>query len=275
LEGAIQGENREKRDENLRLLYVACTRAMELLVIPDFSCNDASWAKQLDFRLANISELDVTKFRRVVVVSPKSSENRQSAEVFTEELSRIERNFPKVIWTKPSESDPEMLPMRPPNSEEQAALDPPVTIEGSRMRGVILHKLMEELSSGELAANAEEARRRALLLCQQLSTSATRGGGPDPAELADTALQTVSLPELQPFRHRLVSEVPLYGTASAEAGELVAGRADAVARADNGELLVFDWKSDVAPNERDRSAYREQLGQYLRVVGAQRGGSCI
>src|SRR5256885_1166376 len=35
LQGAMQGENGEKRDENLRLLYVACTRAMELLVIPD------------------------------------------------------------------------------------------------------------------------------------------------------------------------------------------------------------------------------------------------
>ena len=38
LEWALQGENREERDENLRLLYVACTRAMELLVIPDPQC---------------------------------------------------------------------------------------------------------------------------------------------------------------------------------------------------------------------------------------------
>ena len=64
--------------------------------------------------------------------------------------------------------------------------------------------------------------------------------------------------------------MPLYGM-TVNSGELVAGRADAVARADNGELIVFDWKSDVAPNVRDRAAYREQLGQYLRVLGAQRG----
>jgi CRISPR-associated exonuclease Cas4 len=269
---ALQGENREKRDENLRLLYVACTRAMELLVIPDFSwCDETSWVKQLDFRLADIPELDVRKLRRAVVPPPKSSGNRQSAEVFAEEQSRIERDFPPIKWTKPSESDPDILPTQPLNSAEDAALDTPVSIEGSRVRGVILHKLMEELATGELAANAGEARERAHLLCQQLATDTTRGGKPDPAELADTALRTFALLELQPFRDRLVSEVPLYGAACAGASELIAGRADAVARADNGDLVVFDWKSDVAPSESSRLTYREQLGQYLRVLGAQRG----
>ena len=44
LESALQGEKEEKRNENLRLLYVACTRAMELLIIPDFTwSNEASW----------------------------------------------------------------------------------------------------------------------------------------------------------------------------------------------------------------------------------------
>ena len=64
LESALQGENQEKRDENLRLLYVACTRAMELLVIPNFSwCDEKSWAKQLDFGLGDIPELDVSKLQ--------------------------------------------------------------------------------------------------------------------------------------------------------------------------------------------------------------------
>jgi len=272
LEGALRGENRERRDENLRLLYVACTRAMELLVIPDFSwCDETSWAKQLDLRLDDIPELNVSKLRRDVVAPPKSSENGQAAEVFAEEQSRTERDFPPIVWTKPSESDPDVLMTQTPNSAEDAALDTPGAIEGSRMRGVILHKLMEELATGELAANAGEARERAHLLCQQLATATTTGSKPDSAEMADTALRTFALPELQPFRQRLVSEVPLYGAASAGADQLVAGRADAVARADNGDLVVFDWKSDVAPSERDRSAYRKQLGQYLSVLRAQRG----
>ncbi|UQR63093.1 PD-(D/E)XK nuclease family protein [Bradyrhizobium sp. C-145] len=130
---------------------------------------------------------------------------------------------------------------------------------------------MEELATSELATNGGEARERAHLLCQQLATDTTTGGKPDPAEMAETALGTFALPELQPFIHRFASEVALYCASTAGAGELISGRADAIARADNGDLVVFDWKSDVAPSERNRSAYREQLRQYLRVLGAQRG----
>jgi CRISPR-associated exonuclease Cas4 len=129
---------------------------------------------------------------------------------------------------------------------------------------------MEELANGELAANAGEARERAHLLFQ-LATDTTTAGKPDSHEMADAALRTFALPELQPFIHRFVSELPLYGAASAGVSELISGRADAVARADEGDLVVFDWKSDVAPSERSRLAYRQQLRQYLRVLGAKRG----
>jgi CRISPR-associated exonuclease Cas4 len=130
---------------------------------------------------------------------------------------------------------------------------------------------MEELLTGELAADTDEAKEKGHRLCQRLVTDAARSSTPDPVQLANTALRTFSLADLQPFRHRLVPEVPLYGAASSRAGGLIAGRADAVARADNGDLVVFDWKSDVAPSEPSRLAYREQLGQYLHVLGAQRG----
>lgn len=271
LQGAMQGENGEKRDENLRLLYVACTRAMELLVIPDFSwCDETSWAKQLDFKLDAIPKLDVSKLGRAAVTPPKASTNLQSAEIFAEEQSRIERDFPPIVWTKPSESDPDLLPAPSPQSAEEAVIETAATIGGGRLRGVVLHKLMEELATGELAANAGETEERADLLCRQLAAETTTSGRPDPAEMANTALRTFAHPELAPFRDRLASEVPLYG-AAARPGELIAGRADAVARANDGALVAFDWKSDVAPSERDRSAYRAQLAQYMRALGAQRG----
>jgi CRISPR-associated exonuclease Cas4 len=272
LEGALQGENQEKRDENLRLLYVACTRAMELLIVPDFSwCEETSWAKQLDLRMDDIPRLDLSKVRRVVAAPSQLSKNQQSAEIFVEEQSRIEREFPPIVWAKPSESDPDILAARLPNLAEDAALETPAALEGSRMRGIILHKLMEELATGELAADAGEARQRAHFLCQQLATAATTGGKPDTAEMADTALRIYASPELRPFHRRLIPEMQLYGVASANANELVAGRADAVARTDNGDLVVFDWKSDVAPSEASREAYRMQLENYLRLLSAKRG----
>lgn len=83
---ALRAEEEEKRDENARLLYVACTRAMELLVIPDFTwSNDASWAKLLDFKLDAVPELDIARFSRTPVASQAASVNLQSPQIFEEE----------------------------------------------------------------------------------------------------------------------------------------------------------------------------------------------
>jgi CRISPR-associated exonuclease Cas4 len=75
---------------------------------------------------------------------------------------------------------------------------------------------------------------------------------------------------LKPFRDRLVPEVPIYGLAPKGIHELIAGRVDAVAWAEDGSKVAFDWKSHVAPA--GRTAYYRQLGQYLHVVGAKLGG---
>jgi CRISPR-associated exonuclease Cas4 len=34
---------------------------------------------------------------------------------------------------------------------------------------------------------------------------------------------------------------------------------------------VFDWKSDVDPDAAARADYANQLGQYVHVLGAERG----
>ena len=272
LAGALQGENREKLDENLRLLYVACTRAMELLVIPDFSwCNDASWAKQLDFQLGDIPKLDVSRFRRLAATASPSVENRQTAEAFAEENSTIKRGFPAIKWTRPSDHDPDVLPVCSTDANDDAAVNLAVAIEGSRVRGIVLHKLMEELLTGEVQSEAGEVLRRAEFLCGQLAADANaQHKALDHWELAKTALRTLTLDELQPFRASLVPELSLFGTAP-DNSELVAGRADAVGLAENGDLIVFDWKSDVAPAEGTRAAYRAQLAQYLRILAGKRG----
>jgi CRISPR-associated exonuclease Cas4 len=164
------------------------------------------------------------------------------------------------------------MPARSAGANDDTALDAAPTIEGGRVRGIVLHKLMEELLTGELRAEAGEVGGRADFLCRQLATGAksSQQHALDREELAGTALRTIALADLQPFRDSLVPEVSLFGT-TADNPELVAGRADAISRAGNGDLVVFDWKSDVAPTERDRAGYRGQLGQYLRVLGAQRG----
>ena len=51
----------------------------------------------------------------------------------------------------------------------------------------------------------------------------------------------------------------------------MAGRADAVRYRSGKPHIVFDWKSDVAPDASARAGYASQLAQYVHVLGAERG----
>jgi CRISPR-associated exonuclease Cas4 len=247
---------------------------MELLIIPDFTwSNDASWVKQLDFKLANIPELNVAHLSRGTFAAPASVENKQTEAVFAGEQARLKQAFQRIRWIRPSDTDPDVFPIQlPPSLGNNEPLQSSSEIEGSRMRGVILHKLMEELLTGELEAIRDTIKDRARWLCDQLVQEEAQGSSPDPQELASTALRTIALSELKPFRNRLIPEVPIYGLASKGIHGLIAGRADAIACAEDGSKVAFDWKSDVAPKDAERTAYAHQLSHYLHVVGAKRGG---
>ena len=266
---ALRTEEAEKKEENVRLLYVACTRAMELLVIPDFTwSNDASWARLLDFKLDTIPELDISRFPRSPIAPQPAATNLQSASIFAEERSRIDA-APRVRWTKPSDGDPDVItaPLSPDGGDDEP-LRPAATIEGGRIRGILLHKIMEELISGETEEDAAVVTGRSAELLAQLSSMSPSGTTIDAREVAATALRTLRLPDIDRYRGRMVAEVTIYAAASTD--DLISGRADAVADDDEGRV-VFDWKSDVAPKEAEFAAYRNQLGQYLRAVGARKG----
>lgn len=268
---ALLTEEAEKRAENLRLLYVACTRAMESLIIPDFSwSNDDSWAKLLSFRSDTIPQLGISGFPRARVSPSSAAENLQSAEIFAEERARLEA-APKVRWITPSEGDPDVITEQ---LASEAGDDEPLrartTVEGGRIRGILLHKLMEELVTGELVESSEDVASRAAQLRDQLF-SVSPSTTVDAEELAATVLKTIRLPELKPFRSGLMAEVPIHAVAAAGADHLIVGRADAIARTEDGDTVAFDWKSDVAPKDTDRSAYRQQLAQYLYAIGARKG----
>lgn len=55
-----------------------------------------------------------------------------------------------------------------------------------------------------------------------------------------------------------------------DAGDLLAGRVDAIAIENGIVLEVLDWKSDHDTN-RQRAAHVEQLRRYLEVTSAPRG----
>jgi CRISPR-associated exonuclease Cas4 len=274
LSGAMNAEGQEAAQERLRLLYVACTRAMDMLVLPDLTWKgDRSWASQLDFKLDDVPELSLGHLKRKPFVAPVAIPNGQSAQIFAEEQSKLEEASQRIRWIRPSDGDADILPVTVEVfGDETDPREPAPSIVGGSLRGVILHKLMEEFATGELAAAVDVVRRRAGLLLNQLMIPGDEDAPrPDAEELAATALRTWSLPEVAAYRDCLIPELPVYGPVLGSTETLVSGRADAVGYKEGAPEVVFDWKSDVAPSHADHALYAGQLAQYLRVLSGERG----
>ena len=190
---------------------------------------------------------------RLAWQAPSRDENTAGAAVRKEESG---------IWRELTQEQPD---------EPQAV----VMVQGGRERGLILHKLMEEVLTGETDATAERLAERAGELIRAL------GGAPasDPAsglstqELSDCVIRTLSLPEIAALRRRLCAEYPLYAAQTVDKTETVTvGVADALALTIDGVPdIVVDWKSDVAPNAETLEHYSEQVRTYIDMTGANRG----
>jgi CRISPR-associated exonuclease Cas4 len=272
LAGAMQSETQEEAQQRLRLLYVACTRAMDMLVLPELSWSDtATWARAVDFRLNDVPALDIAAFRRQPIAKAPETPNTQTAAIFATERSGLDAAFAPITWVRPSQDDQDILQVETSSVVAwEQPIDAFVVVKGGSVRGTILHKLMEELITAELLPAPEAARERASVLIRQLVPTGPPPGL-DAQEMAQTALRTFSLPELSMDHENLVAEVPVYGRVGISSTQLVSGRADAVRYREQRAQIVFDWKSDVAPDGTDRAAYAKQLSIYVDLLNAQRG----
>ncbi|RWK68286.1 UvrD-helicase domain-containing protein [Mesorhizobium sp.] len=268
---AISLDDRDSAEERERLLYVACTRAMDLLILPRFSVQRAnSWAQLLDLGQDDIPEWDAARFSRHPLARAPDGVNHQSAAVFSAEEETVAGASRPVRWIRPSDGDADRL-IEIARVDESADADPAglSTIRGSMIRGAILHKLIEEILTGELEETASALEARGATLLAQIGPPEA-GTPPAPAEMAATALRALALPGVARYRGALVAEVALYVARDAGA-VLMAGRADAIAVADGRPAVVFDWKSDVAPTAAERQVYAGQLLEYMEAIDAPRG----
>lgn len=271
LESAIAADRAESADERERLLYVACTRALDLLILPAPSwTSDAGWAKFFDLGQSALAEIERPTPQRP---EPRlaAAPNNQSVSVFADERERIEQSNPKITWRRPSRADidRELLDRATIDvgaSEGSADLGTFIIGAGA-LRGIVLHKLMEELLTGLAAPDLADLAERAARLTQEAITVDTLP--PDPKEMASTALRTFLLEPLQPYIAKMSAEIPLYGARCDTL--LVSARADAIAFEAEKPVAAFDWKSDVAPSSEDHEAYASQLLEYLELIGAERG----
>ena len=275
--------DQEEARERVRLWYVATTRARDILILPHHSAKlpDGCWTNIVDLKLKQLVTLDPEKLGQGISFAAPQVANAQTGAIFAAEAARIRAAMHTVAWTQPSRS--ELDAGRPPapatlfeNADDaEAATEIPVpAVAGSSQRGIILHKLMEEVLTGETAPAVADLHGRATELIGQLGLEpkADAQSGLSPAELAATVQRTLQLPEIAQLRDRLVPEHTVFGQKTTPIGEvLISGIADAVAcNSDGGIDVVIDWKSDVDPSPTIIAHYRKQIDEYRKQTGATR-----
>lgn len=285
-ETARQAEKDELDRERIRLWYVAATRARELLVLPrlDTTPSKSAWIGLLDLSLADLPGLDVSHLPLGAAVAGAGAANAQTRDIFAGEAAAIADRQMRLIWLAPSRDESasgavlqeeEVGIWMSSGDDQPHEVEATVVVQGGRERGLILHKLMEEVLSGETDAAAAALTERAGALIRALGRSpvADPATGLSAEELAGCVVRTLALPEIAELCPALLAEFPVYA-ARVDDGEetATAGIADALTLTTEGRpAVVVDWKSDVNPDPQTLDHYRSQVRAYLDMTGAERG----
>jgi exodeoxyribonuclease-5 len=285
-EAARDAEKAELDRERIRLWYVAATRARELLVLPrlDVAPRSSAWISLLDLSLEALPALDLSHLPADVARGDAGVQNTQTREVFAAEAVSIAARRRSIHWLAPSRDEagpgpavqaeaPQILVTEIDGAAVESGL--PESIQGGRDRGLILHKLIEEVLTGETPETPADLAARARSLIAAMGHAATD----DPAkglssdEIAQSAIRALTLPQIVALRPGLLPEFPVYAsTAMDQEEEATAGIADAISfGADGAPNIVVDWKSDVSPTPEVLEHYRAQVRAYLDMTGASRG----
>jgi exodeoxyribonuclease-5 len=285
-DAARDAEKDELDRERIRLWYVAATRARELLVLPrlDATPSKSAWIGLVDLSLAALPGLDVSHLPAGFTATAAGAANAQTRASFAAEAETIAAGQTRLTWLAPSRDENAAGSVL---REEEAALwigsaddqpselDAAAPVQGGRERGLILHKLMEEVLTGKTQEAGVTLAQRAAELIRALGRSPVD----DPAtglsaqELAACVIRTLALPDIAALRPGLLAEFPVYAAQAVDGVETAtAGIADALTLTAEGRpAVVVDWKSDVSPAPGTLDHYRAQVRAYLDMTRAERG----
>ena len=284
-EEAVQQESKEIGRERIRLWYVALTRARDLLLLPRQSERiSGDWFSLIDIDLTQLPLLDLSRFTgstNAIISGPPNAQDPATWEI---EQAKIASNQLQIEWHQPSRHEGAM------DSEEDVpeiftgseAMDGNVPrsseknrTQGGRERGTILHKLMEEILTGETEDNSTAIQVRCAELLDQLGHQDQEdpSKGLSSKEMAATVKRTFNLLEIKELRPRLVPEFWVYYSLLESRNlSLTAGVADAITLDKAGAIdTVIDWKSDLDPTPTQVRIYYRQMYDYLKATGASRG----
>lgn len=285
-EDARDAEKAELDRERIRLWYVAATRARELLVLPRLDVDPAgtAWLALLDLSLSHLPAMDLAH----LPVEPGTAEgphvNPQTREVFQQEAAAIAEQQQHLVWLAPSRDEDVATPVvrieKPDvvfSVDDSEPLDGEIAIavQGGRERGLIIHKLFEEVLTGETGELTDSLTERATTLILALGRPVVDDpkDGLSPAEIAGCITRTLALPEIAELWPTLVPEFPVYASEAPEGAEqATAGITDATSfGADGTPQAIIDWKSDVDPQPEVVEHYQSQIQSYLRITGLTKG----
>lgn len=252
--------------EDQRKWYVACTRARDLLIIPSLAAAKAvSWSRLLNLRFDLLPELKFNDLVSDALPDREELFNEQDPVAFEREAEMMRTAASKVSWVNPSAHDPDRddTTASQLSSEPTSVLDYNEPIGAGRLRGRVLHKLMEELLNGELHETDDLVVRATQLIAELQSIEPDPGPLPNAAELAGSILRTRNLPHVARLWPTLVPETAVW--ARPNPSTFLAGRADAIAFDGDRPVEVVDWKSDRDPTLHRRDHIR-QLTEYISAL---------
>ena len=285
-EEAREAEKAELDRERVRLWYVAATRARELLIIPrlDAEPSDSAWISLLDLSLPDLPALDLAQLPTDPGATETPPVNIQTREIFAQQAAVIAGRHHRLNWVAPSRDEGAAGPVLQTetpgifaSSDSREPFDDgvPDAVQGGRERGLVIHKLLEEVLTGETREDPDALAERAGALIRALGqpdvTDATKGLSA--TEIAGCITRTLALPEIVHLRPTLVPEFPVYASEILDDVEqATAGITDATRFGSDGKpQTVIDWKSDVDPSPETVEHYRAQVQSYLRTTGAENG----
>ena len=280
-----QEESEELHRERVRLWYVALTRARDLLLLPRQTERvDNDWYSLLNLNLGALPSFDAARFNGSSSQKTENVTNVQDLTTWRREAAAIAASERHILWRQPSRHEEPAIPADTTDEvfvgaralqECLPAADTEKVVRGGRERGLVLHKLIEEVLTGESTEDGAALRTRARELLGQLGFPDVEDPtvGPCSGEMTEALQRALQLPEVVALRPRLVPELHVYAAMFADRTvTLTAGVADAVAIDERGCIeAVVDWKSDVAPAPVQIDIYRGQLLDYLAATGAGRG----
>lgn len=241
--------------EEANLLYVAVTRARQFLYLSGTRARRGNYADSPYARISQALELGEDGPETAVTLS-ESGALPTVGEAAAPPPGREETIDPALC--RPLADVPVMDSEIAPSHGEAGGVSPGSGDEDARLRGLLVHRLLELLSEGEDAAVARVAREQGLAADNPLLVACDAEAR---AVLAEPALAHLFAPGTRAW-----NEVPV---CYEHAGRVVHGVIDRLV--DDGEVLwLVDYKSHRHARADNLAAlaadYREQMGWYAEGV---------